>query len=183
MDSPIAQKYGSTYPTYQKVREIDQISGTCCALEGATFGRFSLLCMCLNNCERNLPFSTVPYKVIAGYKCSSEFTFEQEKQYLLCQQFPQFSFDDHVNSTYRRNMVLPLSFSRKMGVIETVQAEKMRWLDLPRGTSYPTFPYIPKHFYSSFALNDATSPKSLNLNSSQSTQYFFRKKVNNMFSM
>ena len=38
-------------------------------------------------------------------------------------------------------MVLPLSFSRKMGEIETVEAEKMGWLDLPRGTSYPTFPY------------------------------------------
>ena len=24
---------------------------------------------------------------------------------------------------------------------ETVEAEKMAWLDLPRGTSYPTFPY------------------------------------------
>ena len=38
-------------------------------------------------------------------------------------------------------MVLPPSFSRKMGEIETVEAEKMGWLDLPRGTSYPTFPY------------------------------------------
>ena len=38
-------------------------------------------------------------------------------------------------------MVLPPSFSRKMGEIETVGAEKMGWLDLPRGTSYPTFPY------------------------------------------
>ena len=28
-----------------------------------------------------------------------------------------------------------------MGEIETVEAEKMGWLDLPRGTSYPTFPY------------------------------------------
>ena len=40
-----------------------------------------------------------------------------------------------------------------MGEIETVEAEKMGWLDLPRGTSYPTFPYVwylelsrePKH--------------------------------------
>ena len=39
-------------------------------------------------------------------------------------------------------MVLPQSFSRKMGEIETVEAEKMGWLDLPRGTSYPTFPYL-----------------------------------------
>ena len=38
-------------------------------------------------------------------------------------------------------MVLPPSLSRKMGEIETVEAEKMGWLDLPRGTSYPTFPY------------------------------------------
>ena len=30
-----------------------------------------------------------------------------------------------------------------MGEIETVEAEKMGWLDLPRGTSYPTFPYLP----------------------------------------
>ena len=29
-----------------------------------------------------------------------------------------------------------------MGEIETVGAEKMGWLDLPRGTSYPTFPYV-----------------------------------------
>ena len=29
-----------------------------------------------------------------------------------------------------------------MGEIETEEAEQMRWLDLPRGTSYPTFPYI-----------------------------------------
>ena len=29
-----------------------------------------------------------------------------------------------------------------MGEIETVEAEKMGWLDLPRGTSYPTFPYF-----------------------------------------
>ena len=35
------------------------------------------------------------------------------------------------------------SFSRKMGEIETVEAEKIGWLDLPRGTSYPTFPYLP----------------------------------------
>ena len=28
-----------------------------------------------------------------------------------------------------------------MGEIETVEAENMGWLDLPRGTSYPTFPY------------------------------------------
>ena len=38
-------------------------------------------------------------------------------------------------------MALLPSFSRKMGEIETVEAEKMGWLDLPRGTSYPTFPY------------------------------------------
>ena len=38
-------------------------------------------------------------------------------------------------------MVLPQSFRRKMGEIETVEAEKMGWLDLPRGTSYPTLPY------------------------------------------
>ena len=29
-----------------------------------------------------------------------------------------------------------------MGEIETVEAEKMGWLALPRGTSYPTFPYL-----------------------------------------
>ena len=28
-----------------------------------------------------------------------------------------------------------------MGEIETLGAEKMGWFDLPRGTSYPTFPY------------------------------------------
>ena len=39
-------------------------------------------------------------------------------------------------------MVLPPSFSRKMGEIETVEAEKMGWIYLPRGTFYPTFPYI-----------------------------------------
>ena len=39
-------------------------------------------------------------------------------------------------------MVLPPSFSRTMGEIEAVEAEKMGWLDLPRGTSYPTFPYL-----------------------------------------
>ena len=44
-------------------------------------------------------------------------------------------------------MVLPPSFSRKMGEIETVGAEKMGWLDLPRGTSYPTFPYVPAHYF------------------------------------
>ena len=38
-------------------------------------------------------------------------------------------------------MVLPPSFSRKMGEIETIKAEKMGWLDLPHGTSCPTFPY------------------------------------------
>ena len=30
-----------------------------------------------------------------------------------------------------------------MGEIETVEAEKMGWIYLPRGTFYPTFPYIP----------------------------------------
>ena len=39
--------------------------------------------MWLNNCERKLPFATVSYKVIACYKCSSEFTFEQEKQFFV----------------------------------------------------------------------------------------------------
>ena len=46
-------------------------------------------------------------------------------------------------------MVLPPSFSikmhrdlyGKMGEIETVEAEKMGWIELPRRTSYPTFPY------------------------------------------
>ena len=42
-------------------------------------------------------------------------------------------------------MILPPSFSRKMAEIETVEAEKMGWLDLPRGTSCPTFPYIECH--------------------------------------
>ena len=32
-----------------------------------------------------------------------------------------------------------------MGEIETVKAVKMGWLDLPRGTSYPTFPYMEKN--------------------------------------
>ena len=40
-------------------------------------------------------------------------------------------------------MVLPPSFSRKMGEIETVEAEKMGWIYLPRGTFYPTLPYQP----------------------------------------
>ena len=39
-------------------------------------------------------------------------------------------------------MVLPPSFSRKMWEIETVEAEKMGWIYLPRGTFYPTFPYM-----------------------------------------
>ena len=39
-------------------------------------------------------------------------------------------------------MVLPPFFSRKMGEIETVEAEKMGWIYLPRGTFYPTFPYL-----------------------------------------
>ena len=39
-------------------------------------------------------------------------------------------------------MVLPPSFSRKMGKIETVEAEKMGWIYLPRGTFYPTLPYL-----------------------------------------
>ena len=38
-------------------------------------------------------------------------------------------------------MVLSPSFSRQMGEIETVEAETMGWIDLPRGTSYPNFPY------------------------------------------
>ena len=38
-------------------------------------------------------------------------------------------------------MVLPPSFSRKMGEIETVEAEKMGWIYLARGTFYPTLPY------------------------------------------
>ena len=38
-------------------------------------------------------------------------------------------------------MVLPPSFSRKMGEIETVEAEKMGWIYLPRGTFYSTLPY------------------------------------------
>ena len=38
-------------------------------------------------------------------------------------------------------MVLPPSFSRKMGQIETVEAEKIGWIYLPRGTFYPTLPY------------------------------------------
>ena len=38
-------------------------------------------------------------------------------------------------------MVLPPSFSRKMGEIETVEAEKIGWIYLPRGTFYPTLPY------------------------------------------
>ena len=37
--------------------------------------------------------------------------------------------------------VLPPSFSRKMGEVETVEAEKMGWIYLPRGTFYPTLPY------------------------------------------
>ena len=33
-----------------------------------------------------------------------------------------------------------------MGEIETVEDEKMGWLDLPRGTPYPTFPYLLIHY-------------------------------------
>ena len=29
-----------------------------------------------------------------------------------------------------------------MGEIETVEAEKMGWIYLPRGTFYPTLPYM-----------------------------------------
>ena len=29
-----------------------------------------------------------------------------------------------------------------MGEIQIIEAEKMGWHDLPRGTSYPTFPYV-----------------------------------------
>ena len=46
-------------------------------------------------------------------------------------------------------MVLPPSFSIKMDEIETVETEKMGWLDLPRGTSYPTFPYAHNLFTAS----------------------------------
>ena len=37
-------------------------------------------------------------------------------------------------------MVLPPSFSRKMVEIETVEAEKMGWIYLPRGTFTPLSP-------------------------------------------
>ena len=41
-------------------------------------------------------------------------------------------------------MVLPPSLGEKMGEIEAVEAEKMEWLDLPRGI-LPHFPlYLPK---------------------------------------
>ena len=52
-------------------------------------------------------------------------------------------------------MVLPPSFSRKMDEIETVKAEKMGWLDLPRGTSYPTFPYNSIFFQKVSSLDDS----------------------------
>ena len=39
-------------------------------------------------------------------------------------------------------MVLPPSFSRKMGEIETVEAEKIGWIDLLRGTFYLIFPHV-----------------------------------------
>ena len=87
-DSPIAQKHGSTYPTYQKVWKMDQISETCSTLETQLLAGF--LNVWLNNCERKLLFSTVSYEVIVGYKCSSEFTFEQEKQF-----FVNISFSFH----------------------------------------------------------------------------------------
>ena len=35
-----------------------------------------------------------PYEVIAGYKCSSEFTFEQEKQFFVNS---SFSFRSMIN--------------------------------------------------------------------------------------
>ena len=41
-------------------------------------------------------------------------------------------------------MVLLPSFSRKMGEIETVEAEKMGCIYFPRGTFYPAFPYALK---------------------------------------
>ena len=53
-------------------------------------------------------------------------------------------------------MVLPPSFSRKMGEIETVEAEKIGWIYLPRGTFYPTLPYLDR-----FATFFRTSPASL----------------------
>ena len=37
--------------------------------------------------NNNNNFSTVSYEVIAGYKCSSEFTFEQEKQFFVSSSF------------------------------------------------------------------------------------------------
>ena len=39
-------------------------------------------------------------------------------------------------------MVLPPSFSRKMGEIETVEAEKRGWIYLPRGTFTPLYPIM-----------------------------------------
>ena len=43
-DSPIAQKHGSIYPTYQKIWKMDQISETCSTCRNATSGRCSLIC-------------------------------------------------------------------------------------------------------------------------------------------
>ena len=51
-------------------------------------------------------------------------------------------------------MVLPPSFSRKMGEIETVEVEKMGWIYLPRGTLYPTLPYVTKISGNQFSLFD-----------------------------
>ena len=51
-----------------------------------TSGRF-FVNVWLNNCERKLPFPTVSEEVTAGYKCSSEFTFEQEKQFFVNSSF------------------------------------------------------------------------------------------------
>ena len=81
-DSPIGQKHGSTYPTYQKIWKKRPNIGNMQHFRNATSGRF-FVDMWLNNCERKLPFATVSLEVIAGYKCSSEFTFEQEKQFFV----------------------------------------------------------------------------------------------------
>ena len=71
--------------------------------------------MWLNNCERKLSFSIVSYEVIF-----SEFTFEQYKQYFVNSSFIFHSMKSLMKSKSNHSM----SVSKKMGEIETVEAEK-----------------------------------------------------------
>ena len=58
-----------------------------------------------------------------------------------------------------------------MGEIETVEAEKMGWLDLPRGTSYPTFPYIFCRVIGAHALKAECTPTYLGVPESNASFY------------